>query len=213
LSRDAIVDAAVKILDVDGLDGLTIRRLGEELGSGAASIYWHVAGKQELAELVYDRILGEIDLPAIDPDRWREQIRSMARSGYQVMRSHRDAVRMSLGSIRLGPNGLRMIEWGLAVLRATGMPDHVALYFGDLLGRYIDASVLEEQGMMSDPNDPKLAAVAAYFQSLPIDRYPNIAATMGQWNAEGDVTNEGNLSRFELGLEILMRGLETYVPA
>jgi hypothetical protein len=76
LSRDAIVDAALAILDADGVDALTIRRLGQELGTGSATLYWHIAGKDELCELVYDRIMGEIELPDPEPSRWQEQIRT-----------------------------------------------------------------------------------------------------------------------------------------
>src|SRR5438128_1992362 len=55
LTRDAIVDAAVRVLDADGADALTIRRLSQELETGPATLYWHITGKEELAELVYDR--------------------------------------------------------------------------------------------------------------------------------------------------------------
>src|SRR5215813_9521503 len=79
LSRDAIVEAAVRIVDAEGVDALTIRRLGEELGTGAATLYWHIAGKDELGELVYDRIMGEIQLPEPDPARWDDQLKELAR--------------------------------------------------------------------------------------------------------------------------------------
>ncbi len=100
LTRDAIVDAALTILDADGVDALTIRRLGHELGTGAASLYWHIAGKQELGELVYDRIMGEIDLPDPDPSKWEDQLKDLARQAYRVMLSHNDAVRLSIGPQR-----------------------------------------------------------------------------------------------------------------
>ncbi len=212
LSRDAIVDAAVRVLDRHGVDGLTIRRLSDELGTGAASIYWHIAGKRELAELVYDHILGEIELPPIDLSQWREQLRASARSSFDVMRRHRDAVRLSLGSIPLGPNGLRMIEWNLALLRGAGLPDAIALFFGDLLGRYIDASVLDEQGF-DDETKARFAEVVAHLSSLPADRFPNIVATIGDWGMESSIEEGTELDRFELGLDLLMRGLETYLPA
>src|SRR5215471_21083860 len=85
LSRDAIVDAALGILDADGVDALTIRRLGQELGTGAATLYWHISGKDELGELVYDRIMGEVDLPRPDAGPWQEQIKTLVRDCYQVM--------------------------------------------------------------------------------------------------------------------------------
>src|SRR5579875_2585707 len=70
LSRDAIVDAALRVLDAEGMDGLSMRRVGEELGAGAASIYWHVQNKDELLQLVFERVISEIELPVPDPSRW-----------------------------------------------------------------------------------------------------------------------------------------------
>ena len=103
---DAIVDAALEILDADGVDALTIRRLGQELGTGAASLYWHVASKDELCERVYDRIMGEIELPEPDPAHWEDQLKDLARQAYRVMLSHNDAVRLSIGRPPAGANTL-----------------------------------------------------------------------------------------------------------
>ena len=143
LSRDAIVDAALAILDAEGVDALTIRRLGEKLGTGSASLYWHIAGKDELCELVYDRIMGEIELPALDPARWSDQLKQLARQAYRAMLSHNDAVRLSIGRPPAGPNTLRIVEWMLALMRGAGIPDQPAAQFGNILGRFLDASVLE----------------------------------------------------------------------
>ncbi len=209
LSRDAIVDAALKILDTDGVDGLTIRRLSQELGTGAASLYWHIAGKDELGDLVWDRIMGDVVLPEPDPAHWQDQLKDLARSGFEVMRSHNDAVRLSLGRVPVGPNMLRMMEWELGLLRTVGVPDHVAVYFGDLVGRYIDASVLEEQWSQLPGDEPGTEepgrALLDHFSSLPPDRFPNVIATASTMFDTNDD------ERFELGLDILIRGLEAYV--
>jgi AcrR family transcriptional regulator len=244
LTREAIVDAAVRILDGEGADALTVRRLGKELDTGAATLYWHISGKDELCELVYDRLMGEVELPEPDPSRWEEQIKEFARQGYRVMLSHNDAVKLSIGKVPAGPNMLRMIEWLLGVLRGAGVPDHVAAYFGDLLGRYIDASVLEDTGPsgpvaetagLRDPTDSGdgpasdsdsgsdsgtgsgsstgeaapfdgIAMMRDYWSGLPPDRFPNIVSMI-------DVLFKGDSAdRFELGLDILLRGMSTYIP-
>jgi AcrR family transcriptional regulator len=220
LSRDAIVEAAVRVLDTEGVDGLTIRRLSQELGAGPASLYWHIAGKEELGELVYDRIMGEVELPDIDPERWQEQLKEMARSAFEVMRRHNDAVRLSIGRVPVGPNMLAVMEWGLSLLLAAGVPTDIAAYFGDLLGRFIDASVLEEQQAHAPGSDAStgagdptastssgdpMAAVQDHFASLPRDRFPNLVATLPAMFAFDDT------ERFELGLDILVRGLEATI--
>jgi TetR/AcrR family transcriptional regulator, tetracycline repressor protein len=209
LSRDAIVEAAMRILQADGYDALTIRRLSKELGTGAASLYWHIAGKDELAELVWDQIMGAVELPEPDPEHWQDQLKDMARSGYAVMLRHRDAVRLSLGKIPVGPNMLAMMEWMLELLRSAGVPDHVAIFFGDLVGRYIDASVLEQQWAHLPGDEPGTdepgRALWEHFSSLPPDRFPNLLAVLPTMIGRDDQ------DAFELGLDILIRGLEAYV--
>src|SRR5262245_60373995 len=67
ISREAIVSAAVKLLDREGLAALSMRRLAEELGTGAASLYWHVGSKDGLLDLVLDQLIGEEQVPDADP--------------------------------------------------------------------------------------------------------------------------------------------------
>jgi len=205
LSRDAIVEAAIKILDAEGVDALTVRRLADELGTGPATLYWHVNGKEELGELVYDRIMGDIELPEPDPSRWQEQLKQLARDAYRVLRSHNDAARLSLGRVPVGPNMLGVMEWSLGLLLAAGVSPPVASYIGDLVGRYIDASVLEDTTGPTD--ETAVAMLRDYFTNLPVERFPNLAA------AASAMFEPDDQDRFELGLDILMRGIETYTQS
>ena len=209
LSRDAIVDAALAILDTDGVDALTIRRLGQELDTGSATLYWHIAGKDELCELVYDRIMGEIELADPEPSRWQDQLKDIARQAYRAMLSHNDAVRLSIGRPPAGPNTLRIVEWMLAVLRGAGIPDEAAAYFGNTLGRFLDASVLEASMALGARNVEPGAEetgdmMREYWARLPADRFPNLTAV-------ADVTFEADTDTlFEFGLDLLVRGLAAY---
>jgi len=73
LTQEQIVGEAIKLLDADGLDALTMRKLGTALGAVATAVYWHVANKEELIELVVDEVYGEIEVPEVsDPSQWRE---------------------------------------------------------------------------------------------------------------------------------------------
>src|SRR5262245_22506041 len=208
LTRDAIVDAALAILDADGVDALTIRRLGQELGVGAASLYWHIAGKDELGELVYDRIMGEIELPQPDPSRWDDQLKDLARQAYRAMLSHNDAVRLSIGRPPAGPNTLRIVEWLLALMRRADIPDQPAAYFGNTLGRFLDASVLEASTAaragndQPDPDDADM--MRDYWANLPADQFPNLTALADTTFAAA--TDD----LFEFGLDLLIRGLAAY---
>jgi AcrR family transcriptional regulator len=201
LSREAIIEAAVRILDREGADALTVRRLGEELGTGSATLYWHVANKNELAELVYDHVVGDVVLPEPDAARWQEQLNDVAWQLYRILLQHNDLARLSIGRVPVGPKMLRVIEWSLELLRGAGIPDIAAAYFGDIFGRYLDASVLE----VTARGGPPIEQIGSYFASLPAEQFPNIAALTGTMFAADDD------ERFQFGLDLLIRGLEAKI--
>jgi len=80
LTRDAIVDAALTLLEREGLQGVSMRKLAQELDAGAASLYWHVGDKEELLSLMLDRIVGESEVIEPDPENWQEQVKEMLRA-------------------------------------------------------------------------------------------------------------------------------------
>jgi AcrR family transcriptional regulator len=205
LSRDAIVDAAMAIVDAEGLDGLSMRRLAERLGTGPASLYAHVSGKPELLQLLIDRVAGET--PPIEPDaeRWEEQIKEYLRAMHKALVAHRDLAGASLANIPTGPNAIASIEVMLGILRTSGLPDKVVALAADLLPQYITADAYEgslfAQRMEREPQ--YFEALFAYFRAIPADRFPNFAALADAMMAE----DEEHEARFEFGLDVLVRGL------
>ena len=220
LSRGAIVEAAVRIIDAEGLDAVSMRRVAQEFGTGAASLYAYVANKDELYDLIVDWVLGEIAdrWEHVEPTaaNWRELTLDLIRLSRRVLVAHRDLARTFLGRIPFGPNGLRVIEDQLAIMRAGGVPDQVAAYAGDLFGQYLVSSAIEDDMWRSrypgtDPDDAarELGEIGDYLRSLPTDRFPNIVDLSGVMiNVEVD-----GRDRFELGLEILVRGIASFTEA
>ncbi len=210
LSREAIVEAALRVLDREGLEGVRMRRVADELGTGPGSLYWHVGNKDELLGLVFERVAGEVELPPPDPERWQEQYKEVARDARRVLRAHRDIARWSLGRIPMGPNTLRVNEWQLALLRAAGIPDRVAALAGDLFGLYVGAHAFEETLGLSSPTGEEVAAeeviamMRGYLASLPRTRFPNIVELVDELMAGGPD------ERFEFGLDVLVRGLAAH---
>jgi AcrR family transcriptional regulator len=208
LSQRAIVDAAVRVLDAEGLDALTMRRVGQELDTGGASLYAHVANKEELLELVVDRVIGELELPgAADAERWQEQVKEVVRSMRAVLAGHRDIARACLARIPLGPNALRGSEALIGVMRAGGLPDQVIAYACDLLPLFATATAYEESlyesiGAGYDEVMEYIGEVRDYFAALPVDRFPNVASLASALTA-----GSGGDERFEFGLDVLVRGL------
>jgi TetR/AcrR family tetracycline transcriptional repressor len=211
LSQDAIVHAALRVLDRDGSAGLSMRRVADELGTGPASLYWHVANKDALVNLIIDRVAGEVPLPEPDPDHWQEQLREWLLGVRRVFERHPGVAALTLGRVPTGPNVLRWAEWTLALLRGAGIPDRIAAFAGDLLGLYLGATGYEAAmpPMTSATGEPlsveeSVATIRGYFASLPADQFPNVVATVDE------LVGGGPEERFGLGLDVILRGLASY---
>src|SRR5262249_31410860 len=218
ISREAIVTAAIGLLDREGLAALSMRRLAEELGTGAASLYWHVGSKDGLLDLVFDELIGEEQIPDPDPPRWQEQLKDIARAQRRVSLRHPYLVRISIGRIPMGPNALRFSERVLAILRAGGLPPRLAVQGYLLLlatangftvdGTGVEASGAEDSGgsAFALPTHPasrqEVADMARdYIASLPTDQFPNMVGLAGEF-AFSDADE-----RFEMLIDIFVDGL------
>jgi AcrR family transcriptional regulator len=211
LTREAIVEAALRVVGREGAQALSMRRVADELGTGPASLYWHVASKDELANLMIDRVMGEIELPPPDPARWQEQLKEFGLNAWRMLGRYPGVAGLTLGRIPLGPNLMRLTEWTLTLLRGAGVPDRIAAFAGDLFGLYIGAHGAEQAAGFTSPTGEDLPPeeivrmVRGYFASMPPDRFPNVLATLDE------LVSGGPEERFELGLDVLIRGLASYV--
>jgi AcrR family transcriptional regulator len=229
ISRDAIVAAAIRLLDAEGLDALSMRRIADQLGTGAASLYWHVGSKDGLLDLVFEQVIGEVAVPDPEPDRWREQIKDVARSQRAISLRHPYIVRISIGRIPMGPNALRYSERVLAILRAAGLPPRLAVQGSHLLIATINGFTLDETGVGDGAGAPDQANPAAgtaagpaagdaaaamamgaqeaaemaraYLASLPPERFPHLVELADEFSySDPD-------ARFELLIDIFTDGL------
>jgi AcrR family transcriptional regulator len=207
LTQEAIVEAALRLLDAEGLDGLSMRRVGDELDTGAASLYWHVGSKDGLLDLIFDRVIGEQKVPDPDPERWQDQLKEVARTMRATILRHRDIVRISIGRIPMGPNAVRYSERLLAILRAGGVPDQLAVAGFQLMFSVVNGFTMDETGEGGEPPadqppaDEAARMVRDYVGSLPPDRFPNLAQLADHF-AFSDPDQ-----RFELLLDLYVDGL------
>ena len=210
LSREAIVDAALRVLDAHGMEGLSMRRVGEELGTGAGSLYWHVRNKEELIQLVFERVTEQMVLPEPDPSRWKEQLRELLHEMRARLKSHRDVARLSLGRVPMGPTVAVTNEWLFRLLKPVGIPDHVIAFIGDLAALYVGAHAFEESLGMSSPTGEEMAPeqivemFREYLLSLPEDQFPYTRGAVDLLLAGGPD------ERYEFGVDLILRGLESY---
>lgn len=210
LTRDAIVGAALAVLDRVGMDGLSMRKVAEELGTGAASLYWHVRNKEELFQLIFDRVMDDLTLPEPDPSRWQQQLRYAANQSLAALTRHRDVGRISLGRVPGGPQVATAAEWFFALLTPVGIPDRVIAYLGDFFGLYVGAYAFEASlGMVSPTGEAMPPAeivkmLRDYVQSLPPERFPHVVRS-------ADMLFDGTREdRWDFGVELMIRGLESF---
>jgi len=213
ITRETIVEAGLRVLERVGMDALSMRLVADELRTGAASLYWHVRNKDELLQLLFERLNDEIELPEPDPMRWQEQVKMLGRRVRDLAHRRRDYARLSLGRIPSGPSLARFAEWMFQLLVPVGVPDHVIAYAGDLFSLYVGAFAFEESLGPPSPTGEPLAAdqIGAmfrdYLQSLPTEQFPHVQRTAGLLFA-GDTD-----ARFEFGMEVLVRGIESHISA
>lgn len=211
LSRDLVVAKAIEVLDAEGLGAVSMRRVASELGTGAASLYVYVANKDELMELMFDVIAGEMELVPIDPEQWEAQLIGLAEAAVEVMTRHRDIARVMLAHVPTGDNAMRVSEHMLTLLRSAGLPDQVVAWAADMLSLFMSASALERavaasRGEDEAANQAYWDQLHAWFADLPAGRFPTTVALVPELST-GDAKE-----RFRFGLETFVRGLATYLP-
>jgi AcrR family transcriptional regulator len=179
LSVPVIVAAAIEVLDEAGFAGLSMRRVAGRLGTGAASLYAHVSGREELLELVFDALVGQVKLDDPDPARWREQVHRLMRDLRDILASHTDAALAGLGRVPTTPQTLAAAEVLTGVLRAGGLSDRVIALAFDQLILYVSAFAYEA-GLyrQADPAEVEryFAGVHGFYATLPPGRYPVLTA-------------------------------------
>jgi AcrR family transcriptional regulator len=215
LSQAQIIEAALRIVKTEGIDGVSMRRLAAEFDTGPSSLYAHVTSKDELLQLMFEEVCGLVVVPPFDASRWQEQVCEIARSGHQALMDHYDLARAALATIPSGPNAMRISEALLALMLAGGVPPRIAAWAMDRIFLYITAdayemSIWRTEGLTAGADKDEFVMqlgedLAAYFEQLPEDTYPNLR------KHARDMSGGGTDARFELGLELLVGGLDKYV--
>ena len=198
LTRDQIVEAAMRLADAEGLDAGSMRRLGHELGAGATSLYWHVKNKSQLEDLMLDAMIGEVAGEVAPFEGWRDELAELARALRRVLVRHRHIAPLLGERPTVGPYALDAAERVMGILRSTSLAS------GGLINYASGFALFESRGTGGDPDSPEAKATAdavmAYFRALPRARYPNLLAV-----AALDITED---EQFEYGLQRLLDGFE-----
>jgi AcrR family transcriptional regulator len=201
LSRDRILDRAVEVADADGVEALTMRRLADDLGYEAMSLYRHVANKDDVLGGILDIVLAEIESPAIEGE-WDEAIRRSAISVDDVLGRHPWAtdLLMSPGGVR--PARLAYMNELLGRLREAGFSADTTYTAYHALDAHIFGFALWLASHTAVPPD----VVERLARELSLDDYPYLAEHRDQHLTEGP---HREVSAFEFGLDLILDGLRT----
>jgi AcrR family transcriptional regulator len=202
LSRDRVLRAALELADSSGVEALTMRRIGEDLGFEAMSLYRHVANKQDLLDGMLDLVLAEWQLPDGKGD-WMEAIRTSALSVHDALRRHRWAAGLLMTGSHIRPARLRYMERLLSRLHDAGFDAETTYHVYHLLDGYIFGFSLWEIAYTTIPVDSE--AASKVMQSIPWDDYPHLTEHRDQHMSDGP---HRELSAFEVGLDLILDGLK-----
>lgn len=210
LGRAQIVRAAIALVDEEGIDALSMRKLAARMKVGVMSLYWHVERKDDLLELIGDEIFGEMELPDAPTGDWRADLAVVAHETRKIFSRH-PWLLQTIGSLpHYGPNFLRHAEFSFGSLvianvdtamMATVVSTVDSYVFGSLLTR-----IAEARSDTSHP-PPVDKVIEQFRHTLAKGEYPALHRMMDQFESwiDDDETADRN---FQFGLDCLLDGIE-----
>ena len=205
LTRERIVEAAMRLMDVEGLEAMTMRRIGRELGVEAMSLYNHVADKEDILGGVIEAVMAEYEFPPASED-WRETARRAARSWRTLLKGHPNVI--TLMSEQRKPTtsieSLRPMDFALGILASRGLGPEEAVRAFRAFGGFIQGFVLAEIANMFG-GDPQAAMHEELAAEIPADLLPHLSKHF-RYLADCNFDEE-----FEYGLDLMLRGLEAKI--
>ena len=207
LSKERVLQTAVALADKIGIAALSMRRLGQELGVEAMSLYKHVANKDDILAGIVDLVVREIDAPAIGGD-WKAAMRRRATSAHAVLMRHPWATMLLVSRANVGPAMLRYVDATIGCLRAAGFSYAMADQAWNALDSHVYGFTLQKLNFPFQLEE-YAAAAKGFLPQLPAGQYPYLRG-MSEQIISG---HYDGLHDFEFGLELLLAGLETRLRA
>lgn len=196
LDRRRILETAVRFVDREGLEALSMRKLGAELRVEAMSLYNHVPNKSALLDGMVEVLLGELRIPPED-EGWEERIREAYRAFRRLAHEHPNVFPLFVTRPPDTMDGVWLVEEFFRTLGEAGFDPETALYAFRALSSYASGYAMAEiRGFAMEPSGPRSGA-----RVLPAEEVPHIA----ELNRElGEVDRD---AEFEFGLDLILHGL------
>jgi AcrR family transcriptional regulator len=193
LRKANVVDGALALLDDTGLDGLTMRRLGEALGVRAGALYRHFPSKQALLDAMAERILESIDI-ALEPGPWDERGPVLAGRMRLALLRHRDGARVVAGAYTTQAHSVLFGNTSAALLREAGLPPQQAAWAVAAVSQYVIGHTIEEQA--------RADLVDSGSWSQKMDAFAELADDVALSAFDADPQE-----RFAYGLRLILNGI------
>ncbi|HEU5471989.1 MAG TPA: TetR/AcrR family transcriptional regulator C-terminal domain-containing protein [Actinophytocola sp.] len=216
LTRERIVNTAIQLLDAEGLEGLNMRSLGEQLDSAATAVYWHVKSKDNLVMLAGDQVWKEIELPDLDTGDWRTSGMTMAKDLYAMFTRHPWLVQAMGTHLFQGPGKARHDDHSLAIYEQAGFVGARAdqalttvyvFVLGSAMGG--SAAVTLRRKLRRDGRDPEKLIRETLAQATEIAmQFPRLRARLESVDLDDADYYAAPEQSFEYGLEAIFDGLE-----
>ena len=207
LTRDRVLRAAVALADRDGIAALSMRRLGQELGVEAMSLYNHVANKEEILDGVVDLVVAEID-PPLAGAPWKTALRARILSAREMLLRHPWASAVIVSRVNITPTMMRYMDTTGGIMLGGGFSVDLMHHALHVLGSRIlgfTQELYDDSAAMAENPD-----VAAVMLEQMAAEYPNMTALATQVTHEGPQVGTGcdTQFEFEFGLDLILDGFE-----
>jgi AcrR family transcriptional regulator len=205
LTKGRVLEAAVDLADRDGIDALSMRKLGQELGVEGMALYRHVRDKDAILDGIVDVVMSEIDAPDGSAN-WKASLRQLSLAARSVMLRHPWAPAVIVTRPEVGPATLRHIDHVLRLLEAGGFELDMAHHALHVLGSRVFGFT---QDPFNDTTDvrPDAATAAAIAQALSAT-YPNVGKLAAAATHDGGLGGCDDDFEFAFGLDLIIDGLE-----
>ena len=204
LTRERVLDTALRLADQGGLEALSMRKLGQALGVEAMALYYHFANKERVLDGIVDLVFGEIDVPAIGAD-WKTAMRERAISVRDVLARHRWAIGLMESRTNPGPANLRHHDAVIGCLRAAGFDMAMAAHAYSALDAYIYGFALTKMNLPFESTTDIADMAETMLEPFPLGEYPNLADFISE-HAMKPGYDFGD--EFEYGLDVILDGLD-----
>jgi AcrR family transcriptional regulator len=202
LSRERVLQMALCIADQDGIEALSMRKIAQELGVKAMSLYNHVANKDDILDGIVDMVVAEIELPDLKID-WKTAMRRRAISAHVVLLRHPWVAIAMMSRVNVGSAMLRYIDATLGCLREAGFSFETADHAWNAIDNHVYGFTLQELNFPFKPGEYAQQA-ESFISFIPLEKYPYMNR-LAHYVIEG---RYDGLHNFEFGLDLILDGLE-----